>query len=172
MFCLCTWFQNLKQAQGEPIRDPFHRAFGSAVQWYDCLKVAVRRSVENTIEEAHTRISSPPDPVSAAEFLDAKRLPPPVLDVPSHYKPSTTEAARLLQKRCPACFGGRVKGRSFKECVSCFSSNSPSSSHVLVVVTSMRQQTVISITGTCPMRGTVCRFIIQTTSYQRNRWML
>ena len=96
------------------MRDPFRRAFGSAVQWYDCLKVTVRRSIENAIEEAHTSISSPPEPASAAEFPDTA---PPVPDMPSYYKPSSTEAARLLQKRCPACFGGRMKGRSFNEFV-------------------------------------------------------
>jgi len=67
----------------------------------------VCRSIENTIEEAHTSISSPPEPASMAEFLDTA---PPVPDMPSYYKPLSTEAAWLLQKRCPACFGGHMKG--------------------------------------------------------------
>ena len=112
-------------AQGDPIRDPFRRAFGSAVQWYDCLKVAVRRSVEAAIEKAHEDIrshSSPPQPAppGVPGPLGAekpKSLPP---DVPTYYKPSSTEVARLLQKRCPACFGGRMKGRSFDEYVLSF----------------------------------------------------
>jgi hypothetical protein len=113
--------ENLKLAQGEPIRDPFRRAFGSAVQWYDCLKVTVRRSVENAVEKAHVSISSLPNPIpSAAEPPGTEKLLPSTLDVPSYYKPSSTEAARLLQKRCPACFGGRMKGRSFNECVFLF----------------------------------------------------
>ena len=110
----------LTKAQGEPIRDPFRHAFGSAVQWYDCLKVTVRRSVKNAIEQAHDSISTSSQPVQSTvpESPDIEGLAPDVL---SYYKPSSTHAARLLQKRCPACFGGRMTGRSFDECVTVFS---------------------------------------------------
>ncbi|KIM73187.1 hypothetical protein PILCRDRAFT_15434 [Piloderma croceum F 1598] len=98
---------NTGQAQ-----DSFRRAFGSAVQWYDCLKVTVRRSVKNAIQTAHGSISQPV-PSARPEFPEIETSSTP--DAPSYYKPSSTEAARLLQKRCPACFGGRMKGRSFKD---------------------------------------------------------
>jgi len=87
------------------------------VQWFDSLKVTVRKSVENAIQTAHDRISQAV-PSTGPEFSGTETSSAP--DAPSYYKPSSTEAARLLQKRCPACFGGRVKGRSFAECVILF----------------------------------------------------
>jgi hypothetical protein len=55
--------------------------------------------------------------LAVPESLDIEGPKPLTPDVPSYYKPSSTHAARLLQKQCPACFGGHMKGRSFDECV-------------------------------------------------------
>jgi CxC1 like cysteine cluster associated with KDZ transposases len=84
----------LMKAQGEPIKDPFRRAFGSVVQWYDCLKVTVRRSVEKAIEQAHDDISG----FSQPTLPGSPERPMP--DVPLYYKLFSTHAARLLQKPC------------------------------------------------------------------------
>lgn len=106
--------------QGQPIKDPFRRGFSSAVQWYDTLKAMVRRHVENAIEAAHIQLDSsqpiPPSPLSPhpspIKGTTTGSEPP---DAPTWDKPSSTDAARLLQMRCPACFGGRMTGRTFKE---------------------------------------------------------
>jgi hypothetical protein len=136
----------LKQIQGKPIKDPFRRAFGSAVQWYDCLKVTVRRSIENTIQKAHDNISQPVKS-TVPEFPDIETSSTP--DAPSYHKPSSTEAARLLQKRCPACFGGRMKGRSFLSALShVLHQTFQSLSYISAVVTAMWQLIVISTIGT------------------------
>ena len=88
--------------QGEPIRDPFRKAFGAAVQWYDCVRGEIRKSVSEAIESAYhqTQASSDSHPSTSTSTWD---------------HPSLTHCARLLQQRCPACFGGSMKGRSFKE---------------------------------------------------------
>jgi uncharacterized protein (DUF983 family) len=145
------------------------------VQWYDCLKVTVRRSVENAIETAHNNISSPPRPVSsgtAPEYEDTEGRQPSTPDVPSYHKPSSTEAARLLQKRCPACFGGRMKGRSFDECVVLLDAvQSSSYVYILAAGTAMWRLTVISIIGICRVHQTAHHSMTRIISYRRRRWM-
>jgi hypothetical protein len=139
------------------------------VQWFDCLKVTVRKSVKNAIQTAHDRISQAV-PSTGPEFTDTETSSAP--DAPSYYKPSSTEAARLLQKRCPACFGGRMKGRSFAECVIIFFYQIfQSLSYISAAVTSMWQPMVISIIGTCLAPGIAHHFMNPTTSYPRHRWM-
>jgi hypothetical protein len=161
--------QKAQKAQGEPIRDPFRRAFGSAVQWYDCLKVTVRRSIENAIEQAHDSISTSSQSVPSAS-PDIEGPKPSAPNVPSYYKPSSTHAARLLQKRCPACFGGHMKGRSLDECVIVFHIIYRVLTSVSAAVTVMWRLMVTSTIGTWPVQGTAHHFMIRTTLYRRRRW--
>lgn len=95
--------------QGKPIEDPFRKALSAAAQWYDCLRGQVRRSVDDAIEEARQKIQSAagvaPDP---QELVDEPSKP-------TYQLPSAHYCARLLQERCPACFGGRMAGRSFQQ---------------------------------------------------------
>lgn len=110
--------------KGEPIRDPFRRAFSSAVQWFDCLKIKVQHSVDVAIEKAHQQLqtaraqsgtqSGAQGSPDLPEFPQTPKAPEASMpSLPSYLLPSETECARILQKRCPACFSGIMKGRSF-----------------------------------------------------------
>lgn len=90
----------------------------------------MRHSVEEAIETAHSQTLAHKSTASLSNCntlppLDTNIEPPEALIVPTsptYLEPSHLEAARLLQKRCPACFGGEMKGRSFTEYVHFFSS--------------------------------------------------
>lgn len=87
---------NVTLHQGDPIKDPFRRAFGSAIQWFDTVKIIIKSSIQKAIEAAHQQV-------------DASRASP---SSPTWNQPSDTQAARILQERCPSCFGGRTWGRA------------------------------------------------------------
>lgn len=86
-------------------------AFGAAVQWYDCVRGEIRKSVSDAIESAYRQGEASSASGSLAS-TSGTQLP---ADVPTFDQPSSTHCARLLQQRCPACFGGSMKGRSFNE---------------------------------------------------------
>ncbi|KAI0669310.1 hypothetical protein C8Q78DRAFT_1095812 [Trametes maxima] len=71
--------------KGEPIQDPFRRGLGYAVQWYDRLRSIPEDMVESALDECLRKL----------------------------YPSPAGQCSRLLQKRCPACFGGNQFGRSF-----------------------------------------------------------
>ncbi|KAI0694292.1 hypothetical protein C8T65DRAFT_711030 [Cerioporus squamosus] len=90
--------------KGEPILDPFRRGLGYAVQWYDCLK----NKTESLLDRA-TRTNVPREipmdvhyeiRMNTSDYEGAPRL-------------TSDSCHRILQKRCPACFGGNKFGRAF-----------------------------------------------------------
>ncbi|KAI0710611.1 hypothetical protein C8Q76DRAFT_624385 [Earliella scabrosa] len=85
--------------KGEPVQDPFRRGIGYAAQWYDCLRNRVESQVESAVK-ARARTMTLSDVLA-----DAIKSPPPHTIVRS--------CDRILQKRCPACFGGTKFGRNF-----------------------------------------------------------
>jgi len=97
--------------EGTPIRDPFRRGLGYAIQWYDCLRILVQKKVDTVLEE------------SAKEIQGVRR---PDIDLPNTTTASSTsspkppaltpsECAPILQQRCPACFGGTTFGQPVEE---------------------------------------------------------
>ncbi|KAJ7575862.1 hypothetical protein C8J56DRAFT_800901 [Mycena floridula] len=86
--------------EGLPIKDPFRRSIGSAVQWYDALEV----HVDSVVKE----------PCSLDDILDGKFpvSPPPT---PSMLEPGSGECHPMLRELCPACFGGSHFGRSLQQ---------------------------------------------------------
>ncbi|TFK51477.1 hypothetical protein OE88DRAFT_1644930 [Heliocybe sulcata] len=88
---------HMLDAKGQPIRDPFRRGLGYAIQWYDALSTKVGCHLEDIID--HTR----------GLVRDDVR---PLHQVGTN---PYEECASLLQRRCPACFAGTTFGRSEHE---------------------------------------------------------
>ncbi|KAI0702132.1 hypothetical protein C8Q76DRAFT_587575, partial [Earliella scabrosa] len=91
--------------KGEPVQDPFRRGIGYAVQWYNCL----RGKVENLYDTLLTHESVGPETYSTGHNSDRASAQP---STPSP-SVSSRQCDRILQKRCPACFGGTRFGRNF-----------------------------------------------------------
>ncbi|KAJ7583725.1 hypothetical protein C8J56DRAFT_1094564 [Mycena floridula] len=119
--------------EGIPIKDPFRRSIGSAVQWYDALEVHVDSVVKEAIyksdefiqDNKKTRLQSPTplestkshttiEPCSLDDILDGKFpvSPPPTS---SMLEPGSGECHPMLRELCPACFGGSHFGRSLQQ---------------------------------------------------------
>ncbi|KAG6824273.1 hypothetical protein H0H92_007384 [Tricholoma furcatifolium] len=81
----------LSNQKGQPIQDAFRRGLGYAMQWYDKLQISIEDQIEAAIVAADSTAR------------EAKEPGPP------------TECSRILQRRCPACFGGNQFGRPFSE---------------------------------------------------------
>ena len=79
-------------------------------QWYDCVRVEIRKSVSDAIEDAYCKMQA----YSTSEESNSTSQQ---LSMPTFDQPSLTHCARILQQRCPACFGGPMAGRTFKEYV-------------------------------------------------------
>ena len=92
--------------------DPFRKSFGAAAQWYECLRGEIHQCVEAAIERAYISAAqgAPPRPASPPTTAEE-----PSITNPTWLMPSATHVARLLQRRCPACFGNPMTGQSFKE---------------------------------------------------------
>jgi hypothetical protein len=96
---LCISLTSLK---GELVRDAFRRSLGYAIQWHDSLRLSVQREVDTAIELSDKVIQCHQQTVS-------------VTTIPTTLSPG--QCARVLQQRCPCCFGGTIFGRTFEECV-------------------------------------------------------
>ncbi|KAI1784327.1 hypothetical protein LXA43DRAFT_901841 [Ganoderma leucocontextum] len=90
----------------EPVHDPFRRGLGQAIQWYDSL----RRCPEAILEKAVDTCI----PLIKAELKSYQTSLPENTSSPSMLS-ITMVCDRLLQKLCPACFGGTRFGRSFEK---------------------------------------------------------
>ncbi|KAG6839934.1 hypothetical protein C0991_010226 [Blastosporella zonata] len=113
--------------KGEAVQDPFRKGLGYAVQWYSNLHARIEQVMEAAIISADTsnyhssheddRGSIPPttQPQSHSQLLEEEFVseeerpvfgpaPPPL---------PLTECARILQRRCPACFSGATFGQPF-----------------------------------------------------------
>lgn len=128
--------------QGTPHNDPFRRPLAQAIQWYDSLRVMMGREVDSALEACATRIEeslpcqgaphltatpgSPPPPLPSVPPPEVPvYAPPPLPNVPPPEAPvygppppirlTPGSAARILQQRCPACFGSKTWGRPLNE---------------------------------------------------------
>ena len=86
----------LTRLKGIPVRDPFRRGLGYAVQWYDCLQVQVNSTLDSLLQRCDKHNDVKEDKV--VEHVSG-------------------QADRTLQDLCPACFGGNSFGRPLTECV-------------------------------------------------------
>ncbi|RXW16674.1 hypothetical protein EST38_g9188 [Candolleomyces aberdarensis] len=127
----------LLTSKGKRVHEPFRRGLGYAMQWYDCLRIEIERMKEKAIA---SKFSSPAQGTSLGCNLTANGIssPPPVPTtivpgavVPGPGEqftvfeervpfgpippPALLECHRLLQGRCPACFGGNKFGTAFVE---------------------------------------------------------
>jgi hypothetical protein len=104
----------LTHLKGNVLQDAFRRSLGYAVQWHDTLRLRVEKTVDSAIEASDRYITQ------------MKTQPTNVLPTSSASDPRPADAeeahinipgrcARILQQRCPACFGGTFFGRSFNE---------------------------------------------------------
>ncbi|KAJ7597943.1 hypothetical protein C8J56DRAFT_1042113 [Mycena floridula] len=110
--------------------DPFRKSLSSAVQWYDSLGVMVYDRMEQAVDlclkyideqsarsTASAEPSVAPSPAPETSTSTAPSAQPGVERGPSTEPILLTpgECDRILQDLCPACFGGRLYGRSFQE---------------------------------------------------------
>ncbi|KAJ7593008.1 hypothetical protein C8J56DRAFT_1045445 [Mycena floridula] len=93
---------------GSLIKDGIRKPLSNTIQWYDCLKVKVSEWVEQAIRLCSETLDDFTTPAPAPGPSAIPSEPPVDLPTPG-------EAARVLQDRCLACFGGRLWGRSFRE---------------------------------------------------------
>ncbi|KAG6847291.1 hypothetical protein H0H93_009034 [Arthromyces matolae] len=95
--------------KNKAMRDPFRKGLSYAIQWYDNLQVLVEERVEAAVVSADKALQDSKSLSSQSE--------PVQLDKSSSQPVSNglNECSRILQRRCPACFGGTVFGRSFDE---------------------------------------------------------
>ncbi|PSR97574.1 hypothetical protein PHLCEN_2v4281 [Hermanssonia centrifuga] len=124
---------------GRPIKDPFHKGLGHAIQWYDMLRMRIERGVDQAVDTArsfvkvhcdpgenHKRGSSAGSPRTIANVRDnttrssALDLEMQPVSIPSKSDDpdislgpvgqSPNECAPILKARCAACFGGTAFG--------------------------------------------------------------
>ncbi|EPQ51554.1 hypothetical protein GLOTRDRAFT_96295 [Gloeophyllum trabeum ATCC 11539] len=91
------WGWHILDQKGDPVRDPFRRALGYAIQWYDTLQGRANRDVERVVDAARSHVRQHIQGQSSEGDGDEG------------------ECASILQQRCPACFGGVKFGRSLSE---------------------------------------------------------
>ncbi|KAJ7573267.1 hypothetical protein C8J56DRAFT_1132067 [Mycena floridula] len=106
-------------------KDPLRKQLSSAVQWHDCLRVSAEALADRAIAECAAFLdeSSPeiPAPVTVEATLeDAAFRGPGSPEIPAPADSTTGslsagECDQFLQDACPACFGGRLWGRSFQQ---------------------------------------------------------
>ncbi|KAJ3553783.1 hypothetical protein NM688_g3435 [Phlebia brevispora] len=118
--------------KGSSTADPFWRGLGHAIQWYDMLKVNIERRVDDAIDRAHHVVTTYQESTGSGELqapisqdcpIDSAPSPTGSDDVHDHSECSenkkvamdTQRCADVLQKRCPACFGGRKFVRPLSE---------------------------------------------------------
>ncbi|OCH83804.1 hypothetical protein OBBRIDRAFT_742683 [Obba rivulosa] len=89
---------------GAPISDPFRKPLGRAMQWYDSVRILVERGIEAAVETARSRCTSQPESDIPSSTSGSEQV-----------KPQHRTCAPILQRRCPACFGGDAFGRSFAQ---------------------------------------------------------
>ena len=100
--------------QGEIVQDAFCRGLGHAIQWYDNLQVRIEQEIE-AATVAGDRCSSETIPTLTPTMPTGDAPIPEQLtadDSPPAPPVPLIECARVLQQRCPACFGLRTFGRS------------------------------------------------------------
>ena len=120
------------------VQDAFRRGIGHAVQWYNILQVHLDQQLEAAIVAADATVrhskAAPPStfpslsspsvhqpnahgdaPLTPCHMLTSCPNPSdgnlPVTPVPS---PPLNECSRILQQRCPTCFGLNTFGRPGK----------------------------------------------------------
>ncbi|KAJ2923323.1 hypothetical protein H1R20_g13768, partial [Candolleomyces eurysporus] len=121
----------LLTSKGKRVHEPFRRGLGYAMQWYDCLRIEIERMKERAIT---SKFSSPAqgsnltaDGISSPPPVPTTIVPGAVVPEPGEPftvveervpfgpipPPALLECHRLLQGRCPACFGGNKFGTAF-----------------------------------------------------------
>ncbi|KAJ7598205.1 hypothetical protein C8J56DRAFT_1091394, partial [Mycena floridula] len=88
--------------------DPFRKSLTSAVQWFDCLGIQVADRVAEAVDLSAQFIDQHTASDNSVETLPGATDPPQAIPTPG-------ECHQILQDLCPACFGGRLYGRSFQE---------------------------------------------------------
>ncbi|KAG6905180.1 hypothetical protein DXG01_004383 [Tephrocybe rancida] len=116
----------LLNKKGSPIQDAFRQGLGYASQWYNNLVIRLEKSVDAAIVAAdaeirqtygdHVTQSTEDELITSDNDLVSRANPSVSLTsiAPSGTSLTHGECARVLQQRCPTCFGGRLFGRSLE----------------------------------------------------------
>jgi hypothetical protein len=104
-----------EDAQGEKMQDGIRRGLGYAMQWYDSARLALEDKLDSAVRDGARSASekgTPSGETVAGMGVDTditmRKQDDQVSGLPG-------QCAELLQKRCPACFGGKSYGRPLSE---------------------------------------------------------
>ncbi|KAJ2930749.1 hypothetical protein H1R20_g6330, partial [Candolleomyces eurysporus] len=110
-------------SMGGRVKQPFRKGIGYALQWYQCLRVEVKRRKEAAIaSKLHDMFGVPIDQTQPTgpsntepETLSPPQLPVDAINEGQRNLPATVPEGChwILQSLCPACFGGKMFGRPF-----------------------------------------------------------
>ncbi|KAM6491874.1 hypothetical protein JOM56_012733 [Amanita muscaria] len=102
----------LLSKKGDIVRDAFRRGLGYAIQWYDNLQRRVEKTVDKTVDfcaqQIRAVLAKSPEKLAASSGMSSSL--DSGADVASSLQAGSCN--RILQQRCPACFGGGMYGRS------------------------------------------------------------
>lgn len=113
-------------SKGKAVKEPFRRGLGYAIQWYDSLQTQIAQNIDEALESCERRchefISGTGSGMST-ESMNAE----PMSSIENNRGDdhdsvvhSRGQCSRVLQRLCPACFGGTHFGTSFDKWVSWF----------------------------------------------------
>ncbi|KAG6839718.1 hypothetical protein C0991_012342 [Blastosporella zonata] len=94
----------LVNSKGQAMQDPFRKGLGYVIQWYSNLQVQIEKVVEAAVVSADAHYRQLSELSKELETTDT-----PQLNVPP--TSPMLECACILQRQCPACFGGVKFGR-------------------------------------------------------------
>ncbi|KAI1788529.1 hypothetical protein LXA43DRAFT_894498 [Ganoderma leucocontextum] len=98
---------SILNSRNEPIQDPFRRALGQAILWYDALRRHPDDMLEQAVNECITLVTS--DKVNGRHTGRLSTDPDK-----TQARLTVGSCSRILQRRCPACFSGTQFGRNFE----------------------------------------------------------
>ena len=105
---------NGEDAQGEKMQDGIRRSLGYAMQMYDSARLALEDRLDAAVRDGARSVLEKSTPsgtvvgVGVDMDITSRKHKDQVFGLPG-------QCAELLQKRCPACFGGNSSGRPLSE---------------------------------------------------------
>ena len=104
-----------EDVQGEKMQDGVQRGLGYAMQWYDSARLALEDKLDSAVRDGARSVLEKSMPsretvagTGADTVVTSRKQADQVTGLHG-------QCAEILQKRCPACFGGKSYGRPLSE---------------------------------------------------------
>jgi hypothetical protein len=105
---------NGEDAQGEKMQDGIRRGLGYAMQWYDTARLALEDRLDSAVRAGARAVLEKRAP-SGETVVGMGAVTSCKQPEENQVSKLPDQCAELLQKRCPACFGGNSFGRPLNE---------------------------------------------------------